>query len=392
MHHKNHFLTIISQGDIRKTIDELLTATQQNGQVSLYNNIILLSGRFNYNEGEKHRGTISTTDYSLERNRIKETLIHLLDEYKGGENEVVVEPRKVSTPIDKFVPLQLQQPMKVYLQEKHFDQIQPLIKRGLVLLVTATATESKALHQQMQPLPNETGLIEVKKNNATYYIGKFGNFAVVNVECGTMGTGSSMGSIVTTTNAINDFNPKFVLMVGIAFGINPEKQNIGDVLVSNALIPYEIQRLGKHEDIWRGTKPEAHNSLRNNFKNIKDWEYTLPNGEVAQLDVCDVLTGEKLVDNIDFRNELTKTFPTALGGEMEGAGLYAACQDKNIPWILVKAICDFADGEKKNGKKEKQELAITVALDACLQVFNKKFVFEDLGVTVYDGTSDYLFK
>jgi|GEM_PF-4007013 len=268
--------------------------------------------------------------------------------------------------------------------EKHFREIQSLIEKGLVLLVTATETETMHLHQKMSPLPNEKGLIEVKKENSTYYVGLFGNFVVANVECGTMGATTSMGSTITVSNAINALQPKVVLMIGIAFGIDSEKQNIGDVLVSDKLIPYEIQRVSANKIIWRGGKPEANNSLRNSFKNIRLWDSQLPNSKTAALELTDVLTGEKLVDNIDYRSELLSQFPTAKGGEMEGAGLYIACQDKSVPWILVKAICDFADGQKSEGKREKQALAIEMAIKACLAVFNKQYVFEDLGVKVYD--------
>jgi nucleoside phosphorylase len=70
-----------------------------------------------------------------------------------------------------------------------------------------------------------------------------------------------------------------------------------------------------------------------------------------------ILTGEKLVDNIDFRNQLGQFEPEAVGGEMEGAGLYVACQDKKVDWILVKAICDWADGRKNRNKQKRQTLA-----------------------------------
>ncbi|MFN0200977.1 MAG: hypothetical protein ACKVTZ_05625 [Bacteroidia bacterium] len=288
--------------------------------------------------------------------------------------------------MDNFVALPNIQNMEINYIEKRFQAIEPLIRQGLVLLVTATETETNHLHQKMKPLLNEEGLIEVKKDNATYYIGLFGNFAVANVECGTMGSSTSMGSTLTVTNAINVLQPKFVLMVGIAFGIDDEKQNIGDVLVSDKLIPYEMQRVSANAIVWRGSKPEANNSLRNSFK-IKKWDNLLPNEKTATLELCDILTGEKLVDNIDYRNELLTLFPTAKGGEMEGAGLYAACQDKSLPWLLVKAICDFADGQKREGKKEKQALAIEMALRACLAVFNKQYVFEGFGMNVFEGIS-----
>lgn len=174
------------------------------------------------------------------------------------------------------------------------------------------------------------------------------------------------------STAISALQPKFVLMVGIAFGIDAVKQNIGDVLASEHILPYEIQRVGSDQIVWRGSKPEASNTLRNNFKNLRGWEYSLPNGEEANLELCDILSGEKLIDNLNLRNQLVQQFPTANGGEMEGAGLYAACQDKGVEWILIKSICDFADGNKGSGKKEKQALAIETALDACLYVFNKK--------------------
>ena len=70
-----------------------------------------------------------------------------------------------------------------------------------------------------------------------------------------------------------------------------------------------------------------------------------------------VLTGEKLVDNKDYREQLREFEPEAIGGEMEGAGLYVACQDAKTDWILVKAICDWADGNKSVGKDARQEAA-----------------------------------
>ena len=63
-----------------------------------------------------------------------------------------------------------------------------------------------------------------------------------------------------------------------------------------------------------------------------------------------ILSGAKLVDSMDFRQQLRALEPEAIGGEMEGAGLYVACHDLKVDWILVKAICDFADGQKSRNK------------------------------------------
>ena len=271
---------------------------------------------------------------------------------------------------------------KVIYTEKHFTDIQNLIEKGIVLFVTATPTETNALHQQISSLPSEKGLIKVSKDNATYFIGTFGNFLVAHVESG-MGATGTMGSTITVVNAIAALQPKFVLMVGIAFGLNSDKQNIGDVLISNMISPYEIQRISADREEWRGNKPEASNLLRNAFKNLRDWEYALPNGQKANTDLCELLSGEKLIDNTDYRQDLEKMFPNAKGGEMEGFGVYAACQDKNVDWIIVKSICDFADGQKKANKTEKQALAIDTALSICMKAFSEQYIFEGLGVHTY---------
>ncbi len=70
-----------------------------------------------------------------------------------------------------------------------------------------------------------------------------------------------------------------------------------------------------------------------------------------------LLTGEKLVDNVDYRNQLVKFGSEAEGGEMEGAGLYVSSYDKKVDWIVIKAICDWADGTKGVDKTTRQKLA-----------------------------------
>jgi len=54
---------------------------------------------------------------------------------------------------------------------------------------------------------------------------------------------------------------------------------------------------------------------------------------------------------------LISLHPTVKGGEMEGAGISAACASKNKNWIIVKGICDFADGNKDVDKDKNQIIA-----------------------------------
>jgi nucleoside phosphorylase len=147
--------------------------------------------------------------------------------------------------------------------------------------------------------------------------------------------------------------PKAVVLVGIAFGVDEQKQAIGDILVSRQLWLYDLQRVGADKIIPRGDKPHASSWLIDYLRSAK--LYWKEPDIVVRFDL--VLSGEKLVDNIDYREQLKQFEPEAIGGEMEGAGLYVACQDAKVDWILVKAICDWADGHKAQDKDARQQQA-----------------------------------
>ncbi len=55
---------------------------------------------------------------------------------------------------------------------------------------------------------------------------------------------------------------------------------------------------------------------------------------------------EELVDGPAFKAELFDRDLQAISGEMEGVGLAAPAVRHGVPWILVKAIGDWADGQE----------------------------------------------
>jgi hypothetical protein len=172
-------------------------------------------------------------------------------------------------------------------------------------------------------------------------------------------------------------------MIALAFGLYPESQNIGDVLISESIIPYNPKRIGDKITINRGIEAPSSKILLNRFKNIKPtWEHIIDQNNKANLTPTRILSGEELIDNLEYRNKLKETYPESKGGEMEGAGLYAAC-DRIAEWIIVKGICDFADGNKGENKKERQSIAINSALSACMEIFNSYSVFQELKVVPY---------
>ena len=223
-----------------------------------------------------------------------------------------------------------------------------------VLIVTVTKVESRAVMQVFEQAVGHKPTPEAVGDRVYFNLGVV-NDARIFLTQSEMGSGGVDASLLTVSKGIEALSPVAVIMVGIAFGINGQKQSIGDVLVSEQLRLYELQRMGTQDGkpniILRGDKPHASPWLINLFKSADlMWEG-------AKVRFGTVLTGEKLVDNLDFRDQIHRFESEAIGGEMEGAGLYVACHDQKVDWILVKGICDWADGNKGQDKVARQNTA-----------------------------------
>jgi nucleoside phosphorylase len=239
-----------------------------------------------------------------------------------------------------------------------------------VLFVTATKVESKAIFDVFRSVNGHTPEPIPIGDRIYHNLGIINETNVFMVQS-EMGTGGLGASLMTVQKGIFALSPSAVIMTGIAFGINAEKQSIGDVLVSQQLLLYELQRVsteqGKLQLIPRGDQPHASPWLFDRFRSADlYWDETKPKVRFGL-----ILSGEKLVDNIDFREQLCEFAPEAIGGEMEGAGLYVACQDAKVDWILVKSICDWADGKKSQYKDEQQLLAANNAANFVLHVLQQ---------------------
>ena len=243
-----------------------------------------------------------------------------------------------------------------------------------VVILTAVPTERDMVLRSMRPLPSRSFIVKASVGPDTYYIGIFGKLKVALV----MSDPGSVGrtaSILTTADAIRRWNPKAVIAVGIAFGVDSSKQRIADVLISKTVSNYESQRVQDDATIQRGVIAEAGLHLLNRFGNVHGWEFRRPDNSIVEAKRGLILSGEKLVDSPAFKQRLLEKYPEAIGGEMEGAGLYSAAEREKVEWIIVKAICDWADGNKK---KIYQNLAAAAAVSLVEHVLNEENILADL--------------
>jgi nucleoside phosphorylase len=252
------------------------------------------------------------------------------------------------------------------------------------LLVTANEHETNALLADR----NLFSYVEQQSTNPEdvlyYRIGKFGNYEAVHFELpeqGSVGADASFASVLT---AIEEFHPDAVILVGIAFGRDCENalepcQHIGDVLISKKIADYDSGKIKADRLQPDGYIAEAGRFLFAAFKKYaKSWAYSV-NGTPARCHLGTVLSGDKVVDDSTFKKNLFEAYPRAIGGEMEGRGAYSACRRKNLnEWIIVKGICDWADGTKSVNKEARQMLAAKSTVDLLRHVFCDEGAFDKL--------------
>lgn len=255
------------------------------------------------------------------------------------------------------------------------------------LLVTANKNETNALlndshfkyNTQRSNDPNDT---------AFYNIGTYGYYNVIHFELNSQGSVGSDSSQLAIVSAINSFHPDAVILVGIAFGKefhdSNSSQQIGDVLISDTVADYESGKVKNGEILSDGFIAESGRQLQSVFKfYAKTWNHIVK-GRKANCEFGMLLSGDKVVDDRDFKEKLIKSYPRAIGGEMEGRGAYSACRNRNInEWIIVKSICDWADGTKSKDKQQNQIIASQSAVSLLNHVFTNSKSFEKIQKVKY---------
>jgi nucleoside phosphorylase len=241
-------------------------------------------------------------------------------------------------------------------------------------VVVATEVERQAVLKRMLPPKGRRTVVQVFDESNTFFLGRLGLTEIV-LCMSSMGSTSRDASLAVTSETIDRWKLSGVIMVGIAFGKDAAMQRIGQVLISDQVVPYEPQRIGVIESNDRGVTHSAGRILINRFRNVLGWSFADPSGNPCGYQIGPLLSGEKLVDNPEFKGRLFERYPNSIGGEMEGCGVAAAAERRRCEWIVVKAICDWGDGTKS---KHHQAFAAAASVHLVEHVLNQSGALDDL--------------
>jgi nucleoside phosphorylase len=234
-----------------------------------------------------------------------------------------------------------------------------------VVIMTVNKIETAAFRKGMETL---AGKPSTKFGGVNVYevYPAVGGVVVAHTISG-MGSGKPTGSMLTAYDAVLELRPRIVIGVGVAFGRDATKQPVGRVLVSESISAYDAEKVGE-QSIPRGpARLPASAMLVSRFRAIAS------NRPDLDIQFGEVMSGDKLVDNYQFKSRLFDLFPEAIGGEMEASGIYSSCDrvaDAKVHWLIVKGICDYG-AAKSTQKEERQVIAADRAAEVLLAVLSQ---------------------
>ena len=169
----------------------------------------------------------------------------------------------------------------------------------------------------------------VKKASLTFYEGKLEGKDIVLVQCGI----GKVNSALCAQILISEFKVDAVVNTGVAGAIH-SSLGVNDIVIST-------------EAIQKGQIPQMDNSIfiaderlvnaayESSLDQVKDKEFQIVKGRVA--------TGDIFISSKELKEELENDFE-AYCGEMEGGAIAHACYLNNIPFVIIRAMSDKADG------------------------------------------------
>lgn len=178
----------------------------------------------------------------------------------------------------------------------------------------------------------------------------------------------NMGNVqaaAETAELMQHWTPRYIVMCGIAGGLRRGEQQLGDVVVSTAVVYYE---LGKVRDGGVERRPVSYRSdslLIDRAMHMHQgsaWRAHLPSrpdrrashARAPEVHFAPVASGDKVIASAADAESLRSLHPKLAAVEMEGGGVAASAfaAARRVGFFMVRSICDFANQSKADNWQE----------------------------------------
>lgn len=204
-----------------------------------------------------------------------------------------------------------------------------------------------AMDEEVDVLKSEMSVNEIKSiANMDFYIGVLEGKEVALVRCGI----GKVNAAICTQILISELDAKVVINTGVAGAIN-DSLNVLDIVVSSDVQQHDFDVTGFGHKI--GEIPRMEKSI------FPADEKLIQNALAASKEVLKqnnavegrIVSGDIFVSDAKLKEKLLENFG-AYCTEMEGAAIGHTCYVNNIPFVIIRAMSDKADGSAHSNFNE----------------------------------------
>lgn len=197
-----------------------------------------------------------------------------------------------------------------------------------------------AMEEEVTILKNKlTQLSEISVAHVKFYTGILKDREVVITQSGI----GKVNAAISTTLLINKFKPDIIINTGSA-GALDESLNVGDVLISDDVkyhdadataFGYEYGQVPQMPVAFQSSKP-----LIEKVSHVVQQQQQQLTAKVGL-----IVSGDSFIGSVEQRQKIKKAFPNAMAVEMEATAIAQTCYQFNVPFVVVRAVSDLANGE-----------------------------------------------
>ncbi len=160
---------------------------------------------------------------------------------------------------------------------------------------------------------------------------------VVTAACGI----GKVAAAICAQTMILTYSPSLVLNTGAAGSLS-DSLKIGDIAIAKAVVQHDMDTtaLGDAPGFISGLEIIE---ISCDKKAVENFVESVEELENTDFEVGVIASGDKFVSNDDEKNRIKNTFG-AIACEMEGGSIGQVCYSNGVPFAVIRAVSDCADG------------------------------------------------
>ena len=144
-------------------------------------------------------------------------------------------------------------------------------------------------------------------------------------------------------------NVKYVVSIGVCYAFDHDKK-LADVLISDRISAFDTPKVNEAFTQCRGCTLTLEGKMKRVFCDTPSTveEFPVSKHRSAKFYTGPIASCSILINDLNFRDKLGKSLKLKpIGGEMEGGELIRFNRKNGKDVIIIKGVCDYADGQKE---------------------------------------------